>query len=253
MRLGRVPTLAQIIGAKAPQDIDGVSFLPTLWGKASRCGTKRSTGSSTRAVSRRHFGWGRYKAVRKKGRLALYDLQTDLGERNDIAGANPDLAVRIGAADGRVAYGKRALAGTGRQVAAWPAASTDAQCAVASRMSWSSWAASFSRGGSIFHPGQVVTHLARGRQGRRLGEDGGGPKVADEVRVDEGLEFVHAGDHRFSQTGNAMARRWRGRRACSRVASSRPGGRAQSGRPACPRFISRVNCSPAPARSASFA
>lgn len=84
-----MPTLAEIAGAKTPQQIDGVSILPTLKGKNQHT-EKRflywEFPNQSQAVR-----WGKWKAIRTApGRkLELYDLSTDLPEKNDVSDTNP--------------------------------------------------------------------------------------------------------------------------------------------------------------------
>jgi arylsulfatase A-like enzyme len=90
-----LPTAADLAGAAAPKDLDGVSVLPVLLG---RPGPEREClywefyeQGGTQAVRR-----GRWKAVRKGiadsgAPMELYDLPTDLGETKDVAAAHPDL------------------------------------------------------------------------------------------------------------------------------------------------------------------
>lgn len=92
------PTFANIANAKIPKSLDGVSVLPALLDK--------------RGPDRKYLYWefheggfvqavrmGKWKAVRKGagGKLELYDLQTDMAERHDLARANPKIVERIDA------------------------------------------------------------------------------------------------------------------------------------------------------------
>jgi arylsulfatase A len=91
-----LPTLAEVVHAKPPQDIDGLSFLPALLGKS--------------APQHRSFYWeftgaqavrmGDWKLVknsprragiaRKDRRTELFNLAADPGERHDLAPQMPD-------------------------------------------------------------------------------------------------------------------------------------------------------------------
>jgi uncharacterized sulfatase len=96
-----LPTAADLAGAAAPKDLDGVSVLPVLLG---RPGPEREClywefyeQGGTQAVRR-----GRWKAVRKGiadsgAPMELYDLPTDLGETKDVAAAHPDLVREMAA------------------------------------------------------------------------------------------------------------------------------------------------------------
>ncbi|MFC1718200.1 sulfatase-like hydrolase/transferase [Candidatus Poribacteria bacterium] len=92
-----LPTVAELVGAKSPSNIDGISVMPMLLGKEQDQGD--------RFLYWEHFGggfqqavrWGNWKAV-KAGLdrpLELYDLTTDLGEENNVADQNPDVVRSI--------------------------------------------------------------------------------------------------------------------------------------------------------------
>ncbi len=93
-----LPTLAELTGAKTPDDIDGLSFLPELIGSRA-AGRKQQKheflywefGSQT-AVR-----MGKWKAIQPKKNAAwqLYDLNADLSETTDIAAKHPDILARM--------------------------------------------------------------------------------------------------------------------------------------------------------------
>jgi arylsulfatase A-like enzyme len=92
-----LPTLVELAGAPRPGDTDGISLLPALLGRPEQ--QKRHEflywefheGGSVQAVR-----MGRWKAVRPFGKgLELYDLQTDLGETNNVADHHPDVVAKI--------------------------------------------------------------------------------------------------------------------------------------------------------------
>jgi arylsulfatase len=100
-----MPTIAEITGTKAPEQIDGISFAPTLFGKPEE--------------QRQHDflywefpGYGGQQAVRMgpwKGvrqdmlrranpdplKIELYNLETDIGETTDVAAENPETLAKI--------------------------------------------------------------------------------------------------------------------------------------------------------------
>jgi arylsulfatase A-like enzyme len=93
------PTAAELAGTTAPPGIDGISLVPALLGKEQ---TKQHEflywefheRGFTQAVR-----MGDWKAVRSGGHaeapLELYDLSKDLGEKNNLAAAHPEILAKI--------------------------------------------------------------------------------------------------------------------------------------------------------------
>jgi len=93
-----LPTAAELAGVPAPRGLDGVSIVPALQGRT--------------LPNREYFYWefheagffqavrmGDWKGVRVKSKTApieLYNLASDLGEKNNVAAAHPDIVKRIG-------------------------------------------------------------------------------------------------------------------------------------------------------------
>ena len=95
-----LPTAAEIARVRPPENIDGISYLPTLQGRNQKTHHylywefyRRSGLQAVRS--------GRWKAVRlnlKKGHdstVELYDLQTDLGEKHNVASQNPEIVAQM--------------------------------------------------------------------------------------------------------------------------------------------------------------
>jgi arylsulfatase A-like enzyme len=89
-----MPTLAELTGADAPNDLDGISILPEILGSEV---TGRSQSQHpylyweyVRQVAVRMDMW---KAVRPKpdAPWELYDLNSDVSEANDVSAAHPDV------------------------------------------------------------------------------------------------------------------------------------------------------------------
>ena len=95
-----LPTIAEVTGAKAPADVDGLSILPTLIGENAAGHAQQhhdflywEIGGAT-AIRQ-----GTWRAVRPKPALKweLYDLAADPSESQDLAPANPDIVARLDA------------------------------------------------------------------------------------------------------------------------------------------------------------
>jgi arylsulfatase len=94
-----MPTLAEIVGVKVPEDACGISFLPALKEENQRPHEylywEHSAYGGQMAVR-----MGNLKALRKnmnEGNLKweLFDLEKDPGETTDISEAHPEVIARI--------------------------------------------------------------------------------------------------------------------------------------------------------------
>ncbi len=93
-----LPTIAEVTGAKAPADIDGISLLPELIGAAA-AGHQQAEhdylyweiGGWT-AI--RQGNWRAVKPVRPDA-WELYDLSSDPSESKNVADAHPDVLARL--------------------------------------------------------------------------------------------------------------------------------------------------------------
>ncbi len=90
-----LPTCCELIGVDAPGDIDGISILPTLLGRLGKQEKHKYLYWELRG--QQGVRMGRWKAVRLKPnqKIQLYDLDKDIGEQNDVAGANPDIVTKM--------------------------------------------------------------------------------------------------------------------------------------------------------------
>ncbi|MHC4623879.1 MAG: arylsulfatase [Planctomycetota bacterium] len=92
-----LPTLAELVGVVPPEKIDGISVLPSLLGSKQRTDDRFLYWEFFERGFQQAVRWRDYKAVRlSPGEpLELYDLSTDLGEKNNIAGRRPDVVAKI--------------------------------------------------------------------------------------------------------------------------------------------------------------
>ncbi len=91
-----MPTIADITGAKVPQNIDGISFLPTLLGKAGQIEHEYLYWEFHEMGGRLAVRKGDWKAVKVSVAAGdeptqLYNLKDDIGERIDLAAKYPEI------------------------------------------------------------------------------------------------------------------------------------------------------------------
>ena len=96
-----LPTFCELAGTETPQDLDGISFLPTLLGKPQKQHDylywEFFEGGGKRAVR-----IGKWKAVQnqvnRKGQdapIEIYDLEKDRAETSNLAAQNSELITRV--------------------------------------------------------------------------------------------------------------------------------------------------------------
>ena len=115
-----MPTLAQLAGVskEMPRDIDGISIVPTLLGKGEQKTHEYMYWDDT-WYHNEGLRMGKWKGIRKNskfeenpntaanrgkwkgmkhesGKIELYDLSKDVGERNNLADKHPDIAKKLG-------------------------------------------------------------------------------------------------------------------------------------------------------------
>jgi arylsulfatase A len=92
-----MPTIADIVGTKIPEKIDGISFLPTLLGKSGQKAHESMYWEFHENNGRQAVRKGDWKLIRydvsipEKITTELYNLKTDLGEETNVAVQNPKI------------------------------------------------------------------------------------------------------------------------------------------------------------------
>lgn len=96
-----LPTVAELVGIKAPEKIDGISFLPALLGNSGQKVHQSLYWEFHEQNGRQAVRMGDWKLVRynvsisEKITTELYNLKTDLGEENNLAAKNPNIVKRM--------------------------------------------------------------------------------------------------------------------------------------------------------------
>jgi len=93
-----MPTLAELAGGEPPENIDGISIVPTLLGEKA-AGRKQRTHEYLYWEDRKSLAvrWGDYKAVKtwQARTFELYDLADDIRESRDVAAEHPDVVGKM--------------------------------------------------------------------------------------------------------------------------------------------------------------
>jgi arylsulfatase A-like enzyme len=87
-----MPTFAELAGVKVTGRTDGISIVPTLLGKG---GQRRHEYLYWELRDNRAVRMGKFKAVKNKAGLQLFDLEKDLAEKTDLAAKHPDVVERM--------------------------------------------------------------------------------------------------------------------------------------------------------------
>ena len=96
-----MPTFAEIVNVDTPNDIDGISFLPTLLNKKDQIQHKYLYWEFHEKRGRVAIRRGQWKGIRydvsmdENSPLELYDLSNDIGEENNIAEHHPHIVENL--------------------------------------------------------------------------------------------------------------------------------------------------------------
>jgi len=93
-----MPTFAELAGIDQPPSIDGISILPALLGRAGKQKQHEFLyWEFHEQGSKQAVRMGDWKAVRfgPEGKLELYNLKDDIGEKRNVATRNPEIVAKI--------------------------------------------------------------------------------------------------------------------------------------------------------------
>jgi arylsulfatase A-like enzyme len=91
-----LPTLAEVVGQTVSGELDGISFAPTLLGRAGQRVHEHLYWEFHERGFAQAVRFGDWKAVRRGpgASVELFNLAEDIGESVDRAGQQPDLVAR---------------------------------------------------------------------------------------------------------------------------------------------------------------
>jgi hypothetical protein len=75
-----------------PKKIDGISIVPTLLGR----GEQKKHEYLFWQAGKRAVRMGKWKGIGMPGKVALYDLEKDIGEKKDLSAEFPEIAAKLG-------------------------------------------------------------------------------------------------------------------------------------------------------------
>ncbi len=97
-----LPTLLTLCGQKVPANLDGVSFAGMLLGDKEPAPQRRLfwhfphyTNQGSRPAGAVREGFWKLIEHYETGKVELYDVSSDLGERNDRSGSEPEVTARL--------------------------------------------------------------------------------------------------------------------------------------------------------------
>ncbi|MDZ7718327.1 MAG: arylsulfatase [Balneolaceae bacterium] len=96
-----MPTFAELAGTNTPPGVDGISFVPELFGTGNQESHEYLYWEFPARGGKQAIRKGDWKAVRldvrenRKAPIELYNLELDLGEENNIAEQHPDVVAKM--------------------------------------------------------------------------------------------------------------------------------------------------------------
>ncbi len=94
-----MPTLAEAAGAQCPRGIDGISFLPALLGSAApgrgQAATHESLYWEFKEMTAVRIGSWKGVQPKRTAPWELYDLSSDIEEKQDVAGRHPEMVAKM--------------------------------------------------------------------------------------------------------------------------------------------------------------
>jgi len=95
-----LPTLCDLAGVTTPDNVDGLSMVPTMTGRGTQEEHDYLYWEFYEAGGKRALRMGKWKAVRNglrdnpDAKIELYDIERDLAEKDDLAQANPEVVAQ---------------------------------------------------------------------------------------------------------------------------------------------------------------
>ena len=89
-----LPTVCEVAGVKVPDDIDGISFVPELFGHGEQTQHEYLYWEINNQTAVRMGTWKAYRR-RPEAKWELYDLESDVSESKDIAAEHSDVLRKL--------------------------------------------------------------------------------------------------------------------------------------------------------------
>ncbi len=96
-----MPTICGIAGIEPPKNIDGISFLPTLLNKKGQKKHEYLYWEFYERGGKQAVLWKDWKGIRlnvgndRNGPIELYNIKSDISEKNNVAEKNPEIVKKI--------------------------------------------------------------------------------------------------------------------------------------------------------------